>query len=166
MNIEFHKARIPEESGRLARFDKKVFGSESFPKSYWQEYESWWMVLDGKPIACCAFKANVDFEPEPNKEDPRRKGSLFIATTAVAAEFRGYSFGSVMKAWQVAYARFFKFKRIVTNSRESNVAMIGLNRAFGFRKLKTYPKYHDDPEEATVVMELVLADPSKRSVPR
>lgn len=166
MEIQFHKARIPEESGSLARFDKKVFGSESFPKSQWQEYESWWMVLDGKPIAFCAFKANVDFEPDPHKENPNLKGSLYIATTALAAKFRGFGFGNVMKAWQIAYARVFKFRRIVTNSRESNVAMIGLNRAFGFRKLKTYPKYYDNPEEATVVMELVLAHASKRSVSR
>jgi ribosomal protein S18 acetylase RimI-like enzyme len=61
-----------------------------------------------------------------------------------------------MKAWQVAYARRNGYRRMVTNSRNSNTAMIRLNRKFGFKVIRTVPGYYDKPEEPAVVMELQL----------
>ncbi len=141
----------------LARFDKRIFPSDSFPEDMWLSYEAWWMTLDGRRIGCCAFEPHVDFQKNTDKDfSPRRRGSLYVATTGILPEFRRCGFGKVMKAWQVAYARFLNFKRIVTNTRKSNKAMIQLNRQFGFRKIATVPNYHEYPQEATVVMELVL----------
>jgi ribosomal protein S18 acetylase RimI-like enzyme len=157
MHIEFRKARIPAELRTLARFDKRIFQSDAFPQDMWRNYEAWWMMLDGKRIGCCAFHPHVDFQPDTHEAaNPKRTGSLYIATTGILPEFRQYGFGKLLKSWQVAYARFHNFKRIVTNSRKSNRAMIELNRQFGFRKIQTVPNYHDHPEEATVVMELVF----------
>jgi len=45
---------------------------------------------------------------------------------------------------------------LVAAGRKSNVAMIGLNKGFGFRVTRTTPHYYSDPDEPTVVMELTL----------
>jgi RimJ/RimL family protein N-acetyltransferase len=64
----------------------------------------------------------------------------------------------LLKAWQIAWARYHGFSRIVTNTRKRNAAMIALNRKFHFRILRTTPRYYDDPPDSTVVMELLLRD--------
>jgi ribosomal protein S18 acetylase RimI-like enzyme len=61
-----------------------------------------------------------------------------------------------MKAWQIAFARHHRFTRMVTCSRESNRPMIGLNRKFGFRTVRTTRAYYSDPVESAVVMERLL----------
>jgi ribosomal protein S18 acetylase RimI-like enzyme len=87
---------------------------------------------------------------------PRREGSLYIASTGILPNFRGKGFGQLSKAWQIAYARVNGFSRIVTNTRRRNAAMIALNKKFGFRVLRTTPRYYREPTDATVVMELFL----------
>jgi ribosomal protein S18 acetylase RimI-like enzyme len=145
------------ESKALVRFDKRVFGADCFAEEMWASYEAWWMTLGGRRVGCCAFERDVDFEGDEEKDgDRRREGSLYIASTGILAEFRGCGLGKVMKAWQVAYARRLGYKRMVTNSRQSNEAMIALNRQFGFRKVRTVAGYYDEPKEGTVVMELVI----------
>lgn len=69
---------------------------------------------------------------------------------------RRWGFGQLLKSWEIAYARFHGFSRIVTNTRKANAGMIALNRKFGFRTLRTTPRYYSAPPDATVVMELVL----------
>ena len=45
---------------------------------------------------------------------------------------------------------------MLTHSRKSNVAMIALNKCFGFRVVRTIRGYYEDPVESSVEMELVL----------
>jgi ribosomal protein S18 acetylase RimI-like enzyme len=61
-----------------------------------------------------------------------------------------------LKSWEVSFARYHGFKRIVTNTRKRNTKMIELNRKFGFYVTRTTPRYYSDPTDSTVVMELIL----------
>ena len=88
--------------------------------------------------------------------NPPCKGSLYIASTGIHPKFQGKGFGALIKSWQICYARHHGFKRIVTNTRRRNTAMVSLNRKFGFRIIRTTPRYYSDPDDATVVMELLL----------
>jgi ribosomal protein S18 acetylase RimI-like enzyme len=114
------------------------------------------MIVENKKVGCCAFKHNVDFEEDPDKEDPPRRGSLFVSTTGILPGVQRMGLGKLMKCWQVSYARRHGFNRVVTNCRKTNRAMIRLNEMFGFKIIRTIPNYYDDPEEAAVVMELKL----------
>ena len=143
MNTEFRKAVIPDELRSLCAFDRKVFPSDYFPPAEWKEYESYWLILDGKKkIGCCAFE----------KQDE----ALYIATTGILPAYQRMGFGRLIKAWQIAYARRNKFKRLIAHTRKSNAAMIALNKEFGFRQAKTIPHYYEDPDESAVVMEMKL----------
>ncbi|MES1261522.1 MAG: GNAT family N-acetyltransferase [Acidobacteriota bacterium] len=153
MTTEFRKAVLPGELRSLTAFDRKVF-----PAAYWKECEAWWMLIDGRKAGCCAFQPDVDFEEDLTAEDPnpRRKGTLYIATTGLLPRYQGKGLGALLKAWEVAYARRHGFTRIVTNTRKRNARMIELNQSFGFTILRTTPRYYTNPTEATVVMELRL----------
>ena len=142
MNTEFRKAAIPSEIRSLAAFDRKVFPTDFFPPSEWKRYESYWLVLDGRKIGCCAFERQGD--------------TLYIATTGILPVYQGKGFGQLLKAWEIAWARHHGFKRIETHSRQSNKAMIALNKKYGFRKTKRIPAYYEDPDEPAVVMTLNL----------
>jgi ribosomal protein S18 acetylase RimI-like enzyme len=145
VKTEFRKAGA-DEIRSLMIFDRKAFREypdDWFDREYWSVCESWWMIVDGKKVGCCAFEHGA-------------RGWLYITTTGILPEFRGVGLGSLLKGWQLAYARQRGFKRIITNTRKSNVAMIGLNRKFGFKIVQTKANYYRDPVEATVVMELRL----------
>jgi ribosomal protein S18 acetylase RimI-like enzyme len=158
MKTEFTRAIVPHEVRRLMAFDRKVFpAADVFPAAYWKVCESWWLLVDGRRAGCCAFERHVDFLEDAEEEGyPRRKGSLYIATTGILPKYQGMGFGRILKAWQVSYARYHGFSRIVTNSRRRNAAMIALNRKFGFRVVRTIAGYYGDPTDAAVVMELRL----------
>ena len=159
MHTEFRPADPEHEMRSLLAFDRKVFRpSDRFDKSYWRTLEVYWMLAAGVKVGCCAFETHVDFG-EDSREDglnPPMRGSLFIATTGILPRFQGRGFGRLLKAWEIAYAGYHGFHRIVTNTRKRNTAMIAMNRGFGFRILRTSPAYYDDPPDATVVMELRL----------
>ena len=158
MKTEFRRATLPRELRRLVAFDHKVFKkADWFPKSDWENYESYWMIVDGVTVGCCAFVHHVDFQDDPDEENPPRQGSLYIPTTGILPRFQGKGFGDLLKCWQIAYAGCHGFKRIVTNCRRSNRPMVALNKKFGFRIIRR-PKamYYEDPPEPTVVMELWL----------
>jgi ribosomal protein S18 acetylase RimI-like enzyme len=156
---EFRAARLPQELRSLVNFDRRVFPpGDVFPPSYWRELDSWWMLVNGVKVGCSAFAPHVDFrdgEPEP------LQGSLYIASTGIHPAWQGRGFGSMLKAWQVCYARQYGFHRIVTNTRKRNAAMIRLNRKFHFRTIRTTPGYYRDPKDAAVVMELRLNGPDR-----
>ena len=116
------------------------------------------ILVDGKKVGCSAFEKHVDFQEDISADGVNRrlKGSLYISTTGILPKFQGKGFGSLLKAWQVCYARSHGFTRIVTNSRKRNTRMITLNRKFGFRVIRTTPKYYSGPSDSTVVMELLL----------
>lgn len=159
MITEFRPARIPEDLRALAAFDRSIFPTDHFPASAWREYETWWLLIDGKRAGCCAFEKNVDFREDldPSVPNPPRAGSLYITTTGILPRYQRQGLGQLMKAWQISYARRHGFTRLIANTRKSNTAMLALNRKFGFRILRTTPRYYIDPVEATVVMALRLA---------
>jgi len=157
MKVEFKKAIVPREINRLVRFDRTIFRGDAFDEEMWSECEAWWMVVDRRTVGCCGFQWNKGFQKSlDTNKSPTRKGSLLIESTGILPVFQGFGFGKVMKAWQIAYARYWRFKRVVTNCRKSNRKMIDMNLQFGFRKVMTVQNYYEDPKEATVVMELIL----------
>lgn len=154
MQTAFRKVEVPRELRSLMRFDAKVFrAADRFDASAWLECESWWMLVGGRKIGCCAFQRHADFKDGGNG---RAAKSLYIVTTGILPQFQGMGFGMLLKAWEIAYARFHGFDRIVTNTRARNRGMIALNRKFGFRVLRTSEGYYASPSEAAVVMELRL----------
>jgi len=161
MHTEFRRALVPEEIRSLILFDHKAFHeypADWFDKATWRTYESWWLIVGKRKIGCCAFALQVDFQEDihPDKENPHRRGCLYIASTGILPLFRRKGFGTLLKAWQLSYARHHGFSRIVTNTRKSNKAMIRLNEKFGFKIIRTTRGYYEDPPEATVVMERCL----------
>ncbi len=161
MNTEFRKAIVPEEIQSLVIFDHKAFHkypADWFGADDWKACDAWWMIVDNRKVGCCAFEPDVDFQQDIREDGTNRRlrGSLYIVTTGISPPFRGLGFGRLMKCWQVLYARRHGFTRIITNSRKSNRPMIGLNKKFGFKVLRTTPDYYENPREPTVVMELRL----------
>ena len=164
MKLEFLKAGT-KDLRRLMAFDHAVFPeSDWFDTDCWKTYESWWMLVDGVRAGCCAFERHVDFQEDLRRDgrNPRLRGSLYIASSGILPRLQGKGLGAVLKTWQIAYAQRHGFTRIVANTRKSNVRMIGLNRRFGFKVIRTTRDYYHDPAEATVVMELSIAAPSRR----
>jgi ribosomal protein S18 acetylase RimI-like enzyme len=160
MHTEFRKVDAQQEMRSLLAFDRKIFrAADRFPAEYWTACESYWMLAGRVKVGCCAFQRHVDFADDLREDgvNPRRKGSLYISTTGILPRYQRMGFGQLMKSWQVAFARFHGFSRVVTNTREGNAAMIAINRKFGFEIVRTTPRYYRAPAEATAVMELVLS---------
>jgi ribosomal protein S18 acetylase RimI-like enzyme len=154
MKTEIRKAVLPADIRALLAFDRKVFpAADRFDAEYWRACESWWLIAGGTKVGCCAFEKNVDFH---NGNAPRRDGSLYIATTGILPRFQQQGLGPLLKAWQIAYARYHGFNRVITNCRKRNVRMIALNRRFGFRIVRTIPRYYLEPTDSAVLMELLL----------
>jgi len=145
MKTEFRKAALPAELPRLIAFDRRVFtATDCFNAEYWRECEPWWLVVGGVRVGCCAF------------ESSRNRRKLYISTTGILPKYRRMGYGQLMKAWQVAYARRRGYSRLITHTRVSNGAMIGLNEKFGFRILRRVENYYTEPDEGAVFMELRL----------
>ena len=160
MATHFRKAILPGELRSLMAFDRKVFPrSDLFDAAYWNTCEAYWMLVDGIKVGCFAFEKHVDFQEDINRDgvNPRLEGSLYISTTGILPKFQGKGFGRLLKSWEVSYARHHGFRRIVTNTRKRNTRIIALNREFGFRIVRTTPRYYSGPPDSTVVMELLLS---------
>ena len=159
MKTEFRKAVLPDDLRSLVAFDRKIFPADCFSAAEWKYFNAYWMLVDGKRAGCCAFEEHVDFQEDirPDRMNPHLEGTLYIVSTGIATKFQQMGFGRLMKSWQVAYARYHGFRRIVTNTRKRNTRMIRLNQKFNFQILRTTPRYYADPTDATVVMELLLA---------
>jgi len=156
MKTEFRKAVIPDDVRSLRAFDRQVFRRDDwFGTEDWRTYESWWMVVEGVRVGCCAFEPNVDFQEDVRADgtNPAMKGSLYISTTGILPRVQQSGLGRLFKSWQIAYARFHGFRRIVTNCRRRNTAIVDLNKSFGFRIIRTTPRYYSGPIDATVVLE-------------
>ena len=161
MTTEFRKAVLAEELRSLLIFDRKAFDrypADWFHAEDWGRFEAWWLIVNGRKIGCSAFERHVDFQGDIREDgdNPRLRNSLYIATTGILPSFRGLGFGTLFKAWQISFAHIHGFTRIVTNTRKSNAPMIGLNTKFGFKVVRSTPRYYDAPRESTVVMELRL----------
>ena len=150
---------MPREMRRLMAFDRKVFRkADLFWAEDWRRYEAYWMRVDGRVAGCCAFETNVDFQEDLRRDgvNPPMEGSVWIATTGILPSMQGRGLGTLMKSWEIAFARSRGFRRMVTNVRSRNRAMLALNRKFGFRVIRRTPGYYSGPRDATVVMELML----------
>lgn len=159
MKIEFRAAVPATEIRSLMAFDRKVFPrADLFDAAYWRACTVYWLIANGIKVGCCAFEEHVDFQDDVRTDgiNPPLKGSLYIASTGILPKFQGKGLGTLLKSWQVCYARHHGFKRIVTNTRSRNTAMIVLNQEFGFSIIRTTLRYYSDPADATVVMELIL----------
>ena len=143
MKIEFRKAVLPADLRALLAFDSKVFPApDRFPADYWREIESWWMLVGRARAGCCAFE--------------KRGKTLYLSTTGLLPRFQGRGLGAVMKAWELAYARYHGYRRVTTHCRKSNTRMIALNRQFGFKIRRTVRGYYTHPDDDAVLMELIL----------
>ena len=157
MELEFRKAVLPEEGAELWKLDVEIFGDDAFEEDLWLRLESYWIVVEGRVAGCAAFIHDVEFQEDlrGGGENAAQPGTVYIQSTGLLQEYRGQGLGKRIKEWEIEYARRKGFHRIVTNCRESNVAMISINEKFGFRVIRSTPGYYEDGE-ATVVMELVL----------
>ena len=143
MRIQFRKAILPGELGSLLAFDRKVFPRpDCFDRAYWKTVESWWLLIGAQKAGCCAFEKQDD--------------ALYIATTGILPNFQNRGLGALLKSWEIAYARYHGFNRVITNCRKTNTRMIALNRKFGFRIVRTIPRYYVEPTDSAVLMELRL----------
>jgi ribosomal protein S18 acetylase RimI-like enzyme len=159
MTTIFRKAIVPDEIRSLLAFDSKVFPkADRFSKAEWEYFESYWMIVDDIKVGCCAFEKHVDFREDISEHglNPPLPGSLYISTTGILPRFQGMGFGQTLKCWEISFARYHRFTRIVTNTRKRNVAMIRLNQKFGFKIIRTTPGYYTHPPDTTVVLELRL----------
>jgi ribosomal protein S18 acetylase RimI-like enzyme len=157
MKTEFRKAILPREIRSLMAFDRKIFPpADRFDAVYWATCESYWLIAGKTKVGCCAFEKHVDFNDSFADVAPHRQGSLYISTTGILPRFQNRAFGPLFKSWQIAYARYHGFNRIITNCRRSNARMIALNKKLKFRIVRTIPRYYHEPVESAVLMELLL----------
>jgi ribosomal protein S18 acetylase RimI-like enzyme len=156
LNIEIKEARIPEESAALTEMDKVIFSGGGFSEEEWEEHEAFWLIVDGRKVGSVAFKLNGvsgETSSEPYHPAP---GCAYIAGTEILPEFQGIGLGSILKAWEIAYARAQGFGRIETNARMSNLRSINLNLKHGFKVVRVKPGYYGNPTENALVLELRL----------
>jgi len=155
--FQFRKALLPHDASALSNLDVAIFGRDAFDQALWLILESYWILVDGSVAGCAAFIHHADFQ-EDLREDAQnapQPGTFYIQSTGLLPQYRGQGLGHRIKAWQIEYAKQNGFRRIVTNCRESNAAMISINKKSGFQRTRTTPDYYEDGE-ATVVMELLL----------
>jgi ribosomal protein S18 acetylase RimI-like enzyme len=157
MMLEFRRAVLPEDGPELWKLDVEIFGRDAFAPEDWLSLESYWIVVDGQVAGCAAFIPDVEFQEDlrGDGENAAQSGTIYIQSTGLLRAYRGRGMGKRIKEWEIEYARRNGFRRIVTNCRESNAAMISINEKYGFRAIRSTPGYYEDGE-ATVVMELVL----------
>lgn len=151
--IEFRKVVVADEIDALCEIDRRIFHkhpADLFTPEEWAEFESYWMIVDGKIVGCSAFIRDSDYDDEP------RPGCLHIMSTGVLPEFRRRGFGMKQKQWQIEFAKQQGFRAIVTNTRQSNVAMLQLNLKLGFAIREVSPHFYYEPDEPAIVMELQL----------
>ena len=155
--LEVRKAVLPQDGHALWELDVEIFGADAFTPEDWLSLESYWVMVDGQVAGCAAFIRDADFQEDLSQdgENAAQAGTLYIQSTGLRRAYRGQGLGNRVKAWQIEYARKNGFRRVVTNCRESNTRMIGINEKFGFRAVRCTPGYYADGE-ATVVMELLL----------
>jgi ribosomal protein S18 acetylase RimI-like enzyme len=158
MHTEFRRARLPQEIRSLVLFDHKAFApypADWFDREDWRTYNSWWLLVHRRKVGCCAFAPYVDFQEELGEGGPQppHQKSLYLVTTGILPAWRRLGLGTLLKAWQISYARRHGFTRLLTNTRKSNQAMIRLNLKFGFQVTHSMPDYYQNPREPTLVME-------------
>ncbi len=154
MHVEIRKADI-SNAHILTNFDAKILqNSDAFDDEDWLDLECFFLLVDGNIVGTTAVRHNSGVWEAG--EYPFVPKCLYIVSTGILPEYRGKGWGLFLKAWQIAYAREYSFKKIVTNCRISNTRIIHLNRKFGFHDIRSIADYYDDPDEVGLVMELEL----------
>jgi GNAT superfamily N-acetyltransferase len=151
--LEFRRVVVAAEMDALCELDRKIFHkfpADLFTPEEWAEFESYWMIADGKIVGCTAFIRDSDYDDEP------RPGCLHIMSTGVLPEFRRRGFGTKQKQWQIEFAKQQGLQVIVTNTRKSNLPMRQLNLKLGFVIREVAPHFYYEPDEPAIVMELQL----------
>jgi GNAT superfamily N-acetyltransferase len=151
MKIDFRKAIVPNEIEALYKLGHIAiasFPADLFDARDWAQYDSYWMIVDGRTVGCSAFLHDVDYD-----EQPKPKG-LWIVSTGILPEVQGPGFGSKLKEWQIDYARQRGFEIIVTNMRQSHTRIIRLNKKFGFTTRELVPGYYSDPKKVASWLKL------------
>jgi GNAT superfamily N-acetyltransferase len=151
--IEFRRVILPDGIDLLCEIDRKIFHAfpaDLFTPEEWAEFESYWMIVDGRIVGCSAFIRDSDYDDEP------RPGCLHIMSTGVLPEFRRQGLGMKQKQWQIEFAKQQGFRTIVTNTRQSNIPMLQLNLKLGFVIREVAPHFYYEPDEPAIVMELQL----------
>jgi len=156
MKIEIRPANTSTELEALVALDVRIFSSDSFDDpDMWKDFEVFWIVLDGEIIGSTAFGLNLEFSISEEEEIPS-PGCVYLATTGILPGNQKRGIGGRVKEWQINWARSHGFTRISTHCRESNIGSLHLNRRFGFEVIGRLANYYEDPDEATIVMELKL----------
>lgn len=141
----------------LATMDREIFGrDDAFSADNFGRCVNFLVYLNGFAIGSIVLMHNRSIARTYDDDEPIMEGSLYIISTALLPEYQRIGLGSILKAWQIAYARHNGFKRIVTNARLRNKASIALNKKFSFQVVETIPGYYPKPKEDAVVMRLDL----------
>ncbi len=149
----------PENFKLLGEMDASIFPkSDRFEAEDFRDYENFLVRLNGTPIGSIVLSHDEDVGKSYDSESPSAPGVLHIVSTALYTKFRRRGIGSVLKAWEIAYAKKHEFKEIVTSARKSNSGSINLNKKFGFHVARTISGYYENPKEDAVVMRLSLGD--------
>jgi len=139
----------------LAKMDALIFGEDdAFSADDFGRYVNFLVYLNSHAIGSMVFLHNRGVAKTYDEEEPHMAGTLYIISTALLPEYQSRGFGSILKAWQIAYAKFNEFNKIVTNARLSNKRSIALNKKFGFEITETIPNYYHGPKESALVLEL------------
>lgn len=155
-SIEFRRVK-PDEMGLLCELDVKIFGSDGFDSPEdWEGLEIFFITKDQQIIGSMALCHDTDVAEHCSADYKELPGSLYIVSTALLPEWQSQGIGKKTKAWQIRYAKSQGFERIVTNVRVSNIRSINLNQRFGFKAIRVIPKWYYEPEEDTLVLELML----------
>jgi ribosomal protein S18 acetylase RimI-like enzyme len=156
VNLVIRKAS-EDDFPLLADMDRKIFGKDgAFSVEDFEDYLNFLVSLDNHAIGSMMLLHNRGVAKTFDDEAPHMAGSLYIRSTALLFNFQRVGLGSILKAWQIAYARRGEFNRIVTNARISNKGSITLNKKFNFKIIGIRPNYYRGPEESALVLELKL----------
>lgn len=128
-----------------------VFSEENFNDP---DYTNFLILLNNSPIGSTVLAHHKSVGASYDAPLPSVEKTLYIVSTAFLPEFQSRGFGSIVKAWQIAYARYYGFKTIITNIRASNARSIALNSKFGLRFTGVIHRYYNDPIEDAVVLRL------------
>ena len=141
----------------LAELDKAIYlPADAFSEKDFMDpdYKNFLLFLDEDPIGSTVLAPHKTIAESYSAPLPSAEGTLYIISTAILPQFQRSGFGSIVKAWQIAYARRNNFQRIVTNTRVSNRGSIALNQKFKFRITRVITNYYSDPSEDAFALEL------------
>lgn len=136
MDIAIIRAHTPNDARALAKLERKAFSNKEdwVPPSYYKRrgMHSFWLLHNGRRVGVTCLLHNANISTKEGMLFGRQRETLYIISTSVLPQFQRGGFGSIVKAWQIAYARKHGYKKIITSVRESNAVSIHLNLKFGF----------------------------------